>query len=145
MFAAIWSDTLHAYDNPRSWQTVRQGQMIQQWCKLCPNVFLYNYQYVMLASGGTPVPLARKYRRGFPSLMRDCVQAPEPGRAKTWVLKGQDSRGWYGELPLRRLITSHKGQFRWRNPEKNPYLIHDENRKLFESRYADVAFAMSNT
>jgi group II intron reverse transcriptase/maturase len=89
--------------------------------------------------------LARKYRRGFPSLMRDCVQAPEPGRAKTWVLKGQNSRGWYGELPLRRLITSHKGQFRWRNPEKNPYLIHDENRKLFESRYADVAFALSNT
>ena len=22
MFAAIWSDTLHAYDNPKSWQTV---------------------------------------------------------------------------------------------------------------------------
>jgi hypothetical protein len=31
------------------------------------------------------------------------------------------------------------------NPEENPYLIHDENRKLFESRYADVAFALSNT
>ncbi len=69
--------------------------------------------------------------------MHEHVRAPEPGRAKTWVLKGQNSRGWYGELALRRLITSHKGQ--------NPYLIHDENRKFFESRYADVAFALSNT
>ena len=89
--------------------------------------------------------LARKYRKGFPSLMRAHVRVPELGRAKTWVLKGQNSRGWYGELALRRLITSRKGQFRWRNPEENPYLIHDENRKLFESRYADVAFALSNT
>ena len=77
--------------------------------------------------------------------MREHVRAPEPGRTKTWVLKGQNSRGWYGELALRRLITSHKGRFRWRTPEENPYLIHDENRKLFESRYADVAFAFSNT
>ena len=89
--------------------------------------------------------LARKYRRGFPSLMREHVRVPEPGRAKTWVLTGQNSRGWYGELALRRLITSRKDQFRWRNPEENPYLIHDENRTLFESRYADVAFALSNT
>lgn len=89
--------------------------------------------------------LARKYRRGLPSLMGEHVRAAEPGRAKTWVLKGQNSRGWYGELALRRLITSHKGQFRWRSPEKNPYLIQDANRKLFESRYADVAFAFSNT
>lgn len=89
--------------------------------------------------------LARKYRRGFPSLMRDHIRAPEPGRATTWVLSGQNSRGWYGELALRRLVTSRKGQFRWRSPERNPYLIQDENRKLFESRYADVAFAMSNT
>lgn len=89
--------------------------------------------------------LARKYRRGLPSLMREHVRAAEPGRAKTWVLKGLNSRGWYGELALRRLITSHKGQFRWRSPEKNPYLIQDANRKMFESRYADVAFAFSNT
>jgi RNA-directed DNA polymerase len=89
--------------------------------------------------------LACKYRRGLPSLMGEHVRAAEPGRAKTWVLKGQNSRGWYGELALRRLITSHKGQFRWRSPEKNPYLIQDANRKLFESRYADVAFAFSNT
>ncbi len=89
--------------------------------------------------------LACKYRKGFRSLMRDHVRAPEPGRAATWVLEGQNSRGWYGELALRRLVTSHKGQFRWRTPEENPYCIHDPNRKMIESRYADVAFAMSNT
>ena len=89
--------------------------------------------------------LARKYRRGFPRLMRDCVRAPDPGRAKTWVLTGQNSRGWYGEVALRRLVTGRKGQFRWRTPEENPYLIHDENRTLSESRYADIAFAFSNT
>lgn len=89
--------------------------------------------------------LARKYRRGMPSLMREFIRAPEPGKATTWVLKGRNSRGWYGELALRRLVTSRKGQFRWRSPEGNPYLIRDKNRKLFESRYADVAFALSNT
>jgi hypothetical protein len=88
--------------------------------------------------------LARKYRQGFPSLMREHVRAPEPGRAATWVLRGQNSRGWYGEQALRRLVTSHKGQFRWRNPEGNPYLIRDEHRTFLESRYADVAFALRN-
>jgi len=70
MFAAIWSDTLHAYDNPLSWQTVRQGQMLERWGQLCPNVFMYNYTYIMLASGGTPVPLARKYRHDMPLLKK---------------------------------------------------------------------------
>jgi RNA-directed DNA polymerase len=60
--------------------------------------------------------LARKYRCGFTSLMLRCVRAPEPGRAKTWVLEGQNSRGWYGAVALRRLVTSRKGQFRWRSP-----------------------------
>jgi hypothetical protein len=70
MFAAIWSDTLHAYDDPKSWQTFRQGQMIRRWAQLSRNVFMYNYQYIMLASAGTPVPLARKYRRDMPLLKK---------------------------------------------------------------------------
>ncbi|KAG0161795.1 hypothetical protein DFQ30_005532, partial [Apophysomyces sp. BC1015] len=36
--------------------------------------------------------LARRYRRGFRSLMRDYIRAPEPGQATTWVLQGQNSR-----------------------------------------------------
>jgi hypothetical protein len=89
--------------------------------------------------------LARTDRRGFPSLMREHVRAPEPGRATTWVLKGQKSRGWDGEQALRRLVTSRNGPFRWRNPEGNPSRIRDEHRTFLESRYADVALALSNT
>jgi len=70
MFAAIWSDTLHAYDDPRSWQTYRQGQMIKRWAELSRNVFLYDYTYIMLASAGTPAPLARKHRRDMPLLKK---------------------------------------------------------------------------
>jgi hypothetical protein len=70
MFAAIWSDTLHAYDDPHSWQTYRQGQMIRRWAELSRNVFLYDYTYIMLVSAGTPVPLARKYRRDMPLLKK---------------------------------------------------------------------------
>lgn len=89
--------------------------------------------------------LARKYRRGFRSLMQDYVRAPKVGQAKTWVLKGKNSRGWYGELALRRFITSHKGQFRWRTPSQNPYILCDENRRTTTSRYDEVAFALSDT
>ena len=89
--------------------------------------------------------LARKYRRGFPSLMRDHVCEPEPGQAKTWVVEGRNSRGWYGAIALRRLITSRKGQFKWRTPSENPYIARGETRRTIESRYADVAFAMSST
>ena len=89
--------------------------------------------------------LARKYRRGIKALMRTNIRAPEPGRASTWVLQGQNSRGWYGELALRRLVTSRKGRFTWRTPSENPYIRRDEIRRTIESRYGDVAFAMSNT
>ncbi|WP_429322916.1 group II intron reverse transcriptase/maturase [Paraburkholderia sp. GAS448] len=89
--------------------------------------------------------LAHKYRRGFRSLMREHIRAPEPGRATTWVLQGRDSRGRYGEVALRRLVTSRKGRFTWRTPTENPYILRDETRRTIESRYADVAFAMSDT
>ena len=68
--------------------------------------------------------------------MRDHVQRPEAGQAKTWVLQGQNSRGWYGAVALR---------FTWRNLTENPFILRDEKRSTIESRYADVAFAMSNT
>jgi group II intron reverse transcriptase/maturase len=89
--------------------------------------------------------LARKYRRGFRTLMRDHVRSPEAGRAKTWVLAGQNSRGFYREIALGRLATSRKGRFTWRTPSDNPYILSDEARKTITSRYADVTFAMSNT
>lgn len=66
MFAAIWSDTMHAYDDSKSWQAVRQGQMLKRWCELCRNVYMYNYTYGMLASASTPLPLSRSVARNFP-------------------------------------------------------------------------------
>jgi hypothetical protein len=89
--------------------------------------------------------LAHKYRRGFPLLMREHVREPEPGQAKTWVVEGRNSRGWYGSIALRRLITSRKGQFKWRTPKENPYIACGEARRTIESRYDEVAFAMSST
>src|SRR5688572_15608191 len=43
MFAAIWADALHAYDNPRSWEAVRNGQMLKRWCELNSRVWIYGY------------------------------------------------------------------------------------------------------
>ena len=89
--------------------------------------------------------LAQKYRTSIKSLMRDCVRSPELNRAKTWVMNGQDRRGRYITISLRRLVTSRKCQFRWRGNESNPYLNRDENRSIFESHYKETAFAISNT
>ncbi len=66
MFAAIWSDIIHAYDNPRSWQTLRQAEMIRQWASMYKNVYMYNYMYYMLAGCGAPIPLAHKHMHDMP-------------------------------------------------------------------------------
>jgi hypothetical protein len=89
--------------------------------------------------------LASKYRATLKALCRHWVRAPEAGLAKTWVLGGRNSRGIPCGITLRRLVTSRKGQFRWRLPEGNPYILREEKRNTFESRYADLVFAMSNT
>jgi len=70
MFAAIWCDNLHAWDDAKSWQAFRQGQMLKRWGDLCKNVYMYNYLYIMLASAGTPVPLTPKLVRDFPLLKK---------------------------------------------------------------------------
>src|SRR6185437_12774739 len=70
MFAAIWADLLHSYDDPKSWQQQVQGEMIKRWAQLCPRVFVYNYNFPMLVTGLTPMPLTRKIARNTP-LMKD--------------------------------------------------------------------------
>ncbi len=70
MFAAIWSCTLHGYDDEHCWQKVRQGQMLRQWAALCDNVWIYGYNYNMLVSGLTPLPTTRKLARDLP-LMKE--------------------------------------------------------------------------
>lgn len=78
--------------------------------------------------------LARKRGASLRALCRRWVRAPEPGRAKTWVPRGRNSRGATGRVALRRLVTSRKSRFKWRGPECNPYILRDEGRNTFESR-----------
>jgi len=88
--------------------------------------------------------LARKYRTSIKSLMRQWVRHPADGTAKIWQLYGRSGKGNLCGVTLRRLVTSRKGQFRWRNPEINPYIPRAEERNTITSRYYDVAMAMSH-
>ena len=86
--------------------------------------------------------LARKYRSRIKPLMRKWYRVPEKGKAKTWVLYGISEQGKRVGKDLRRLVTSRKAQFRWRNPERNPYIKREEVRNTITSRYHDVAMAL---
>jgi group II intron reverse transcriptase/maturase len=88
--------------------------------------------------------LARKYRTSIKSLMRQWIRRPADGKAKTWQLFGRSGNGNLCGVALRRLVTSRKAQFRWRNPEINPYIKRDEERNTVTSRYRDVAMALSH-
>ena len=88
--------------------------------------------------------LARKYKTSIKSLMRHHVKRPGKGRAKTWHLFGRSGKGNRCGIALRRLVTSRKQQFRWRNPSGNPYLSPDSDRKTLTSRYREVAMAMTH-
>lgn len=92
MFAAIWSCTLHAYDDPGCWQKVRQGQMLRRWCELCPNVWIYGYNYGMLVSALTPIPETRKLRRDFPLMKRWGVMGFWDENRNVWAECGIASR-----------------------------------------------------
>ncbi|WP_280178040.1 reverse transcriptase domain-containing protein [Neomesorhizobium albiziae] len=86
--------------------------------------------------------LARKYRSRIKPLMQKWYRAPEAGKAKTWLVYVATERGNRVGKALRRLVSSPKAQFRWRNPEANPYIFRSEIRNTITSRYHDVAMAM---
>lgn len=86
--------------------------------------------------------LAQKYRSRIKPLMRNWYRAPSAGKAKTWLVYGTSERGHRVGKALRRLVSSPKAQFRWRNPEINPYIFRSETRSTVTSRYHDVAMAM---
>lgn len=88
--------------------------------------------------------LARKYRSRIKPLMRSWYRAPEAGKAKTWLVYGRSERGDRVGKALRRMVTSPKAQFRWRNPESNPYIFRSEPRSTVTSNYHDVAMAMGH-
>ena len=88
--------------------------------------------------------LARKYKTSIKQLMKRNIRRPAVGAAKTWVFWGHNDNGYIRGVALRRLVTSRKLEFRWRNPETNPYLPRTEQRNTVTSRYRDVAMAMSH-
>lgn len=89
--------------------------------------------------------LARKYRTSIKTLMRQWYRHPTNDKAKTWLLYGRSGRGNLCGVALRRLVSSRKCQFKWRNPAENPYIARDEKRNTVTSRYRDIAMAMSQT
>jgi len=89
--------------------------------------------------------LARKHRTSIKSLMRHWIKRPADGTATTWVLFGRSGKGNLCGVTLRRLVTSRKDTFRWRNPPVNPYLLPDDGRSTVTSRYRDVAMALSHS
>jgi len=92
MFAAIWSCTLHGYDDAHCWQKVRQGQMLRRWCELCDNVWIYGYLYNMLVSGLTPLPEFTKLRRDFPLLKQWGVIGFHDETRNVWAEPGIASK-----------------------------------------------------
>lgn len=88
MFAAIWSDLLHSYDDPKSWQTVMQGQMLKRWGELCPRVFVYNYNFPMLVTGLTPMPLTRKIARNTPLMKKWGIAGFQDEQTFSWMAHG---------------------------------------------------------
>ena len=90
--------------------------------------------------------LSRKYRTSIKELLAQWCRRPSAGRAKTWVLFGRSGNGNLCGIDLRRLVGgSRKCQFRWRNPETNPYCRLDDGRKTIQSPYQDVAMAMNHS
>lgn len=88
MFAAIWADLLHAYDDPKSWQQMIQGQMLRRWAQLSPRVFVYNYNFPMLVNALTPLPLTRKIARNTPLMKQWGVAGFEDEQTFSWMAHG---------------------------------------------------------
>jgi hypothetical protein len=98
MFAAIWSCTLHGYDDEHCWQKVRQGQMLRGWTAQCPNVWIYGYNYQMLVSGLTPLPEFTKLRRDFPLMKQWGVMGFHDENRNVWAEAGIASRWLRAQL-----------------------------------------------
>ena len=92
MFANICACTIHAYDDPKCWQMERQGQMIQQWCKLSNKVWMYNYNYTMLVNRATITPMVHRLRRNIPLLKRWGVLGFHDQDEADWAMSGLATR-----------------------------------------------------
>ena len=66
MFADILGCTIHGYGDPKCWQMREQYNMLKQWCNISDKVWVYGYNYTMLVSKGTLVPMTRRVRSTVP-------------------------------------------------------------------------------
>ncbi|MCE9591551.1 MAG: DUF4838 domain-containing protein [Planctomycetes bacterium] len=98
MFAAIWADLLHPYDDPKSWQQQVQGQLLQRWGAICKRVFVYNYNFPMLVTGLTPMPLTRKIARNTPLMKKWGIVGFEDEQTFPWMAHGITSFYLRGKL-----------------------------------------------
>ncbi|MGA2864106.1 MAG: DUF4838 domain-containing protein [Verrucomicrobiota bacterium] len=92
MFANICACTLHAYDDPGCWQMRRQGQMLRQWGRLCDKVWIYNYNYTMLAGKFTLTPMVHRLRRDIPLLHQRGLLGFHDQDEADWSLTGIPTR-----------------------------------------------------
>jgi RNA-directed DNA polymerase len=87
--------------------------------------------------------LARKYRINLKEAMKRWVKYPKDKCAKTWIVYGRGQNGKGVGAELKRMLGAGKKRFSWKTPVENPYLSTQNPAKIFESKYQDVATAMS--
>jgi hypothetical protein len=124
MFAAIWSDLLHSYDDPKSWQQVVQGQLLQRWGQMCPRVFIYNYNFPMLVNCLTPLPLTRKIARNTPLIKKWGIAGFEDEQTFSWMAHGITSfylrakLYWHAEADAKAILDDYFAT--WYGPAAKP-------------------------
>jgi group II intron reverse transcriptase/maturase len=91
--------------------------------------------------------LAMKYRVSMRELMKKWIDYPKSGDgAKTWRVYGPGRTGRGCSAELVRMSGHGKKQFRWTTPMINPYVAPIQDKwKIYESRYPDVAMALSQS
>ncbi len=89
--------------------------------------------------------LGTKYRTSIKRCAARGIRKPSSAQAKTWIVEGLNGQGKFERLSLQRLVTSHKSQFKWRNPESNPHIKREEKRYTVTSRYKEVAMALDHS
>jgi len=124
MFAAIWCCTLHGYDTEHCWQKTRQAQMLRKWAELCPNVWIYGYNYNMLVSGLTLLPEFTKLRQDLPLLKKWGIIGFMDETRNVWMESGIGSRylrarlEWDTDVNVDALLDEFFSQ--WYGPAAEP-------------------------
>ena len=124
MFAAIWADTLHAMDDPRSWQAVREGQMLKRWAELSDKTWVYGYNHSMLVSALTPVPITRKLARDLPLCKKWGVIGFHDEARNQWAESGTTTKylrarlEWDTKLDVKATLADYFAK--WYGPAAGP-------------------------